>query len=471
MSAIFNPDFEHRVLIVDDDADLLDKVRLMLLTGGIKAIDTVNDSAGVLPHLAATQVSVLLLDWVMPGQGGADLLPQILLEYPGLPVIILTAVNEVQTAVECMHKGAFDFITKPVDPSRLISSIYKAFQINELNWQNKTLKECLLDEPPTRPEVFRDIVTASRKMEAIFRYIEALASSRNPVLITGESGVGKELLATAIHRASGLQGEFVALNVAGLDDLMLADALFGHRRGAFTGANEGRDGLLKKAEHGTIFLDEIGDLSLESQLKLLRMLQEKEYYRLGSDALTKTTARVIAATNRDFRKLIREGKFRHDLYHRLCGHEFTVPPLRERREDVPLLLRHFVDRGAARLNKTSPAIAPQLLETLENYDFPGNVRELENKTFNAVTTNSSGTLTMADFPGIKRLLAAGKQKASPPLRKGKAFQVSFARFPTLEAMEQHLIDAALSRARGNKSTAADLLGISRMTLSRKLISR
>lgn len=460
----------HAVVIVDDDLDLLDKVRLMLLSNGIKNVVKVSSGTELLPTLASKPASVLVLDWVMPGLSGTELLQQVLTAHPDLPVIILTALNDIQTAVECMRQGAFDFITKPVDPNRIISSIHKAFHINDLHRQNRMLKASLLDDSPVCPELFKDIVGCSRKMAAIFRYIESLTSSRNPVLITGESGVGKEVIARAIHRASGLKGEFVALNVAGLDDLMFSDTLFGHRKGAFTGANERRDGLLRKAENGTIFLDEIGDLSMEMQLKLLRLVQEKEYYRLGSDALIKTNARIIAATNRNFKTLITEGRFRHDLYHRLSNHEFAVPPLRERTEDILPLLRHFVAKAAASLQKPMPEISPQLLDILSRYRFPGNVRELENKSINAVTMNTTGTLTMKDFPGIsaKRITARPivphpQEDENPPV-----FQMACDNFPTLDAVERYTINEALRQSGGNRSSAAEMLGISRMTLIRKI---
>jgi DNA-binding NtrC family response regulator len=282
--------------------------------------------------------------------------------------------------------------------------------------------------------------------------------------------VGKEVIARAIHRVSGLSGEFVALNVAGLDDLMFSDTLFGHKKGAFTGANERRDGLLKKAENGTIFLDEIGDLSMDMQLKLLRLVQEKEYYRLGSDALIKTNARIIAATNRNFKALIAEGRFRHDLYHRLSNHEFAIPPLRERPEDILPLLRHFVALAAAAQSKPVPDISPQVWDILSRYQFPGNVRELENKTTNAVTMNTSGTLTMKDFPGISAKRVSAGPITSRPLddETPPVFQMTCNSFPTLEAVERYTIDEALRQNGGNRSSAAEMLGISRMTLIRKI---
>ena len=457
---------QERVLVVDDDADLLSKLRLMLLTASITDIRITTDPRAVAGMLAEEQACVLVMDWIMPGMTGSDLLNQMLAENPGIPVIVLTALNDVQTAVECMRRGAFDFITKPVDPNRFIASVRRAFQMNELNRQNRALRERLLDDAPARAELFGDIVTESRQMERIFRYIEAVAPSSNPVLITGESGVGKELFARAIHRVSGLSGDFVPLNVAGLDDLMFADALFGHRKGAYTGASDARDGLLRKAENGTIFLDEIGDLSLDSQIKLLRLLQEKEYYRLGSDTLCTTNARIVAATNKNFTQLISEGKFRLDLYHRLCGHEFTIPPLRKRPGDIVPLLRRFILRTAQVLEKEPPAIDPQLLEALQRYPFPGNIRELENRTVNAVTANITGTLGLADFPGI-HIPPPQREKTRITFDPDAPLQFSFTEFPTLAAVEQLLIDAAMQRTGGNKTAAAELLGVSRMTLTRR----
>ncbi len=292
------------VLIVDDDSDVLDELRLMLMSNGIKCIKTLADGRDVMAELEKNNHSVVLMDWMMPGLTGADLLPLLARRFRHIPVIVITAVNDLQTVVRCIKQGAFDYITKPIDADRLLLTVEKAFHISELANQNKVLRGYLLGEPLARPENFRDLISRSEKMQAIFKLIETIAPSSHPVLVQGETGVGKELIARAIHKSSGFSGPFIALNVAGLDDLMFSDTLFGHKKGAFTGASEPREGLIAKAQGGTLFLDEIGDMTQESQVKLLRLLQEHEYYRLGSDALIKSDARIIAASNHDFATLI-----------------------------------------------------------------------------------------------------------------------------------------------------------------------
>ena len=313
-------------LFLDDDADFLKEVRFVLLSNKLCDVDTLTDSSMLFSRLDEGNYSILFLDWIMPGLSGADLLPLVAQKYPGLPVVVMTGVNDVETAVSCMKQGALDYVTKPLDSSRLLSSINSALRITELSAQNQQLQDYLLGGPVACPGTFSEILTNSDKMQSIFKVVETIAPSRYPVIVTGETGVGKELIARAVHRASGLAGEFVPLNVAGLDAHTFEDTLFGHNKGAFTGAVERRDGLIRKAQGGTLFLDEIGDLSLECQMKLLRLLQENEYYRMGSDLLLKNEARIIVATNRDFRKMLKQGTFREDLYHRLCYHKLHLPP-------------------------------------------------------------------------------------------------------------------------------------------------
>ncbi|BDV42798.1 sigma-54-dependent Fis family transcriptional regulator [Geotalea uraniireducens] len=459
---------KHSVMIVDDDADFLDKVRLLLVSNDIRDVLPVGDSTTVLDELQRGVFSAILLDWVMPIKSGADLLPLIVQRYPHIPVIIMTAVNDIDTVVDCIKEGAFDYITKPLDSGRLLSSLHKAFQLSELTSQNRQLKEYLLSDTLAAPHIFTDILTCNSRMRAIFKIIETVGPTHHPVLITGETGVGKELIARAIHKASGLTGEFIPLNVAGLDDLMFTDTLFGHKRGAFTGANEPREGLIAKAQGGTLFLDEIGDLSLESQVKLLRLLQEHEYYRLGSDVLAKSDARVVAASNRDFAELINDGKFRLDLYQRLCFHELHIPSLRERSEDIPLLVKHYSKEIARTLNKVPPKISLELDLALREYEFPGNIRELISKVNKAVTFNQSGTLTLGDFPGI--LPASSPPRHAVRVNYDKVFtlQAVFEHFPSLEDVERLIIEEAVKAVGGNKTAAAELLGITRPTLNKRL---
>ncbi len=266
----------------------------------------------------------------MPYLSGTELLPTLVADFPDIPVMIMTASDDLETAIECLKMGAFDYLLKPVEPNRLISAIDKALKLNSLRNEVSSLKECLLTGRLEHSEAFSDIITSSQKMHAIFQYVEVISRSRQPILITGETGVGKELMACAIHKLSEPKGAFVTVNVAGLDDMMFSDTLFGHKKGAYTGADQPREGLVGKASGGTLFLDEIGDLSQLSQVKLLRLLQGEEYYPLGSDVLKFTDARILVATNQNLLQLIDQGKFRKDLYYRLCAYQINIPPLRER---------------------------------------------------------------------------------------------------------------------------------------------
>ena len=290
------------------------------------------------------------------------------------------------------------------------------------------------------------------------------------MLITGETGVGKGLIAECIYRISGLSGPLVAVNVAGLDDAMFSDTLFGHKRGAFTGAEKEREGMVGKAAGGTLFLDEIGDLSTSSQVKLLRLLQEQTYTPLGSDLVKKSDAHIIAATNQDLRRLSAEQQFRQDLYFRLSAHHVEVPPLRERAEDIPLLVGHFINEAARSMNKPVPDATPELLSLLSVYHFPGNIRELRAMLFDAVALHRSGPLLSMESckEAIEKNRGFGD---STLLEKGPEMPTAVqtvGRFPTLKELEQLFIEEALRQADGNQGIAAMLLGISRTALNRRL---
>jgi len=458
------PVIQQQVLVVDDEPGILAKVSLLLASSDIPRVATLSDSRLALPYLREEQVSVVVVDWVMPEVTGGELLQRITADYPQIPVIVMTAMGDVETAVNCMRAGAFDFLTKPVDPNRLVASVRKALQVSELGNQNRILRDYLLADRLRNPDAFAGIVTNSKKMRAIFQYIEAIASSRQPVLITGETGVGKELLARAVHSVSGVSGPFISLNAAGLDDFMFSDTLFGHKKGAFTGADSKRDGLISAAAGGTLFLDEIGDLNLASQIKLLRLLQEREYYRMGSDLLLKSDARVVAASNMDFAALRAAGSFRNDLYFRLCAHEFRVPPLRERLEDVAPLVDYFVRGIALQQDKPVPAVSPELIASLTQYLFPGNVRELYNMVHHAVTCNDGQMLELADFAGIKPVPVRTK-----PVSDGSnPLLAIFGKFPTVFQVEEYLIGEAMKMTGGNQTAAAELLGLARPTLNKRL---
>ena len=458
-----------KILVVDDDTDLLHQLTRSLVSNGLGEVEPLSSALDVMERLAAGDISVLLLDLVMPGIPGDELLRNVNQAYPHIPVIMMTAVTDVSTAVGCIKSGAFDYLTKPLDSSRLYATVSKAISFSEMAVQNRHLKNFLLGEPLARPEIFSAIITTDAKMKSIFKLVETVAPTLHPILITGETGVGKELVARAIHDASGLNGEFVPVNVAGLDDVMFSDMIFGHRRGAYTGASESREGLIRKAAGGTLFLDEIGDMNQESQKMLLRLLQEKEYYRLGSDILYQSSARIIAASNRDFKEMISAGSFRQDLYHRLTIHQIKIPPLRERSGDIPLLAEHFAGEAAVALRMEPPELSLELKIALSGYDFAGNVRELMNMIRDAVARSSKSRLTVQDFPGITPVEAARKKGLLKVSTEGGfSLYASFEKFPTIDEVEELLIREAMKISEGNKGVATEMLGISRPTLNKKL---
>lgn len=452
------------VLLVDDEQDILDTFSLILRTEGIEGITTLNDSREVLPFLAERGAALVVLDLAMPYMSGFELLLKIREDYPDIPVIISTGANDIETAVKCMKNGAIDYLVKPLEMAIFVSAVKKNLRIHELRNEAAMLAEALLNDNLKHPDAFSSIITRNRKMIDIFRYVEAIADSRHPVLVTGETGVGKELIAKALHTISGRKGEFVAINVAGLDDTMFSDALFGHERGAFTGADHRRGGIIAQAANGTLFLDEIGELSEASQVKLLRLLQEESYYPLGSDVPRKSLMRIVADTNKDMKQLVQMKIIRKDLYYRLCGHHIQIPPLRERLEDIPLLVDRFFEDAAASLNKNKPTPPPELVPFLCLYPFPGNIRELQAMVFDAVAQHTSGVLSLRVFKDIIR------QLSQPiPISQGDTdSDLSQYYFPTLQQLEYSHIKEALKISGGNKSTAALLLGISRQTLHYKL---
>ncbi len=335
----------------------------------------------------------------------------------------------------------------------------------ELQRENRQLSRHMLKCELEHPEIFDKIVTRNPKMQAVFSYLESIAGSRHPILILGESGVGKEQIAHGIHQLENNEGSLVSVNVAGLDDNAFTDTLFGHQKGAFTGAERSRSGLIEQAAGGTLFLDEIGDLSLASQVKLLRLLQEGEYYRLGSDTPSQLRARIICATHKNLNEAVTQGAFRKDLYYRLNTHMVRLPPLRERREDLPLLLEYFLETSAEELGKPVPTPPRELAALLNSYSFPGNLRELKMMVHDAVSRHSGGVLSMSPF--IERIGESREQLV--PVADNPF--IAMCELPTISASTELLVDAALGRAADNQSLAARLLGISQPALSKRLKQR
>jgi DNA-binding NtrC family response regulator len=459
------------VVLVDDEEDVLFSSSVMLETHGICPVITLSDGRDLLPYLQENGVGVIVLDLSMPHVSGADLLSEVVQRHPEIPVVVMTATQEVETAVACMKGGAFDYLVKPVEENRYLSCVRRALELCSLRQQVGALRRSLLEQRLQNDEAFASIITNSPRMQSIFRYVEAVCASREPILITGETGVGKGLIAKAVHRLSGLAGEFVSVNVAGLDDALFSDTLFGHKKGAFTGAERDRDGMVAKAAGGNLFLDEIGDLSIASQVKLLRLLQEQTYMPLGSDVAKKSDAHIVAATNQDLRRITAEGSFRQDLFFRLSAHRVEVPPLRERLEDIPLLVAHFIDQAARSLGKDAPEPTPELLALLSVYHFPGNVRELRAMIFDAVALHRSGPYLSKEScrEAMEQNRRFGEGAQTEQKQSIGTSLHTMGRFPTLKEAEKLLIDEALRQARGNQGIAAMLLGISRPALNRRLM--
>ena len=462
------PEVPNSILLVGEDQQAQEQTKLLLLNAGVGTVLALADSRATLSFLEQHGVSLVVLD-MTPAMYAAELLPKILREYPHIPVVVETASADANIAVSCMKSGAVDYMIRPFESGRMVTAVECALSSGDSRQEALSLKECLLNDRLEHAEAFAAIKTGCRKMRSIFQYTEVIARSPQAVLITGETGVGKELFAQAIHRVSKVRGQFVSINVAGLDDAMFSDTLFGHKKGAFTGADQYRDGLVSKAAMGTLFLDEIGDLNELSQVKLLRLLQEREYYPVGADMVKSSTARIILATNVDLQERIKEGRFRRDLYYRLCSHQIRIPALRERREDIPLLLDTFIEEAAAHFGRDVPVVAPELVKALTEYDFPGNVRELQARVSDAVARNEEGMLTPDDFPGVAASLPPCRPVSSVvPTAENAGIYSLFGRLPTFHEIEDYLIVEALKISEGNYAVAASILGVTRQTISKRL---
>jgi len=455
------------ILLVDDEEELLFSSQLILRRGGFSNVLTQSDSRRVMEMLAEQPVALVLLDMTMPHLSGNELLGQIKRAYPEISVVMVTAVNDLETAVSCMQAGAENYLVKPVERERLVATVRMSYELARTRGELERLRRNLTDGTLDNESAFSGIVTASPRMRGIFQYLESVAPSSQPVLIGGETGTGKELIARAVHDLSGCSGPLVAVNLAGLDDTMFSDTLFGHVKGAFTGAERAREGLIRQAGGGTLFLDEIGDLAPTSQVKLLRLLQEGEYLPLGADKVQVSDARIVAATHADLKQRMETGAFRPDLYYRLCSHRLELPPLRERQEDLPLLMAHFLKKAAARLRKPCPAAPSELLSYLSAYRFPGNIRELEALIHDAVARSTGRTLSLDTFISAigDDLAVSSGSLANANRCHACPFGDSF---PTLKTAEDHLIAEALRLSGNNQRLAAVYLGITRQALNTRL---
>ena len=458
-----NPDLYpyFSILLVDDEPEALMGCEFMLQSAGITNLLTCQDSTEVMLTVEQQNIGMVLLDLSMPYITGDELLCKLTENHPDIPVIIITGLNQIETAIKCMQSGAFDYLVKPVEETRLVSAVKRAIELSELKQEYSAFKRHVFTNKLNKPDAFTDLVTRNSTMLSLMHYMETIGTTHRPVLITGETGTGKELAARAIHNICARKGEFVAINIAGLDDIMFSDTLFGHVQGAFTGAQTNRGGFIEKAAGGTLFLDEIGDMPMQSQIKLLRLLQEHEYFPIGADAAKPMEARIITATNQNLQELQSKGKFRTDLYYRLMTHTVHLPALRDRIDDIPLLVNHFLEQAAAALNKTVPTVPCELYTLLSTYHFPGNVRELEAMVFEALNNHNSRMLSCKCF---KEHIQAHRDTAPDTVIKDSPQKSPFnyfSKLPTLAEAPRMLITEALQRTNGNQSIAANLLGISR----------
>lgn len=461
---------EHAVVMIDDEDEFLRTASYFLRSSGINNCRIFSLTGEALSFIRENPVSVVTLDLSMPGVDGKSTLQELSKNVPHIPVLIITAQNDLTTAVECMKCGAHDYITKPFEESRFVAAVRNAVELNSARSEAELLKRSILRRDSCLPEAFSSILTAEENMFNIFQYAKAIAPTSLPVLVTGETGVGKELMAQAIHTLSAREGLFVPVNIAGLDANLFVDTLFGHRKGSFTGAENDRKGLVEQAAKGTLFLDEIGDLCPDSQIKLLRLLQENQYYPLGSDIPKKANVRIIAATNRNLNEMKNKGEFRSDLFFRLQAHEIYLPPLRERKKDIPVLVDHYLEEAAKELNKNKPTPPPELYSLLEAYAFPGNIRELRGLIYNAVTQHQGRMLSLSS---IKQKIGMSssplpEEKNTANTFPAKGLFKNLTALPTLKETEEILIEEALCRSHHNISLAGSLIGMSRQALSARI---
>jgi len=451
---------KNKVLIVDDEPKICSILSALLTKNGYE-VEVANSGEAGLDMYSKFEPAVVLLDLKMPGMNGMEVM-EILAKrfHTDCKVIIMTAHGEVRTAVEAMKKGAFDYLQKPFDNDELLAIISRAMEMVALKHRVKQLEDQLEETYG-----FESIVGISDKMKSTFTLMHKFAATDGTVLVSGESGTGKELIIRAIHQAGKRKtGPFVVVNCGAIPQNLIESEFFGHEAGSFTDAKELRKGKFESANSGTLFLDEIGELPLEAQVKLLRVIEEGTFSRVGSDKSISVDVRVMAATNRDIAEMVNDGKFREDLYWRLNVLSLNVCPMRERKEDIPLLVEHFLDRYAGSLSIEQPSVSDKAMELLTAYEWPGNARELQNCIYSAMTIAASSTIEPADLP--RRIYSESKQPDITSVEGGISL-AQIASDATAKA-EQEAINKAMSEANGNREKAADLLGINRKTLYRKL---
>lgn len=465
-----------RILIVDDNEVILIHCREILKRAGFHDVVLCSDSRQTSDLLTNNDIALVFLDLSMPHITGLELIDIITSEHPHISIAVITMANEVETAVECMRKGVLDYLVKPIESARLVLTVRRAMEERQLREEYAALKKTLFSDRLQHAGSFSEIITNNKNMNTIFRYVEAIATSHRPVQVTGETGTGKELMARAIHSISQVSGPFVAVNIAGLDDNLLSDTLFGHIKGAYTGADSSHTGLVEEAENGTLFLDEIGDLTPTSQIKLLRLIQEKEYLPLGANTPLHCNIRIITATHCNLENEMKEGHFRKDLFYRLQIHHINIPPLRERLDDLPLLANHFIAKTAKQIHREILSVSRNLLNALAGYCYPGNIRELDSMLFDAVSRHESEKAIVDE---IKSYIAQREpcvcetdmhQSTGETVNNRSTLFATCQTLPTTREAGDMLVEEAMHRAHDNQALAAGMIGLSPSALNRRLKS-
>ncbi len=443
---------KEKVLVVDDDREMCSLLQ-EILTSEEFSVTAIQDSLEAAKRIAREDFDLLITDLKMKGLKGLDLMEESKKIAPLMPVIIITAFGTVESAIQAMKRGAYDYITKPFQTDELLLTVKKALENRFLKKEVTRLKR----EVESRYH-FHQLIGKSPAMQRIYDLVEKISDTSSNVLVTGESGTGKELVAKAIHyNGVRKEGPFIAVNCAAIPETLLESELFGYKKGAFTDAKTDKKGLISEAHTGALFLDEVTEMALTLQAKLLRVIEERTVRPLGDTQSHSVDIRVISTSNRDIQSLIQQGRFREDLYYRLKVIDIELPPLRERREDIPLLVQHFIHKFNAEMNKRASGVSEPALRVMMNHSWAGNVRELENVIQRAVTLSQQETILPEDLPS---------SMLEP--REENLIEKSLKENLTLDQMEKEYIRRTLIQTGGNKSRAAEILGLDRKTLYRKI---
>ena len=449
-----------KILLVEDKDGMRDMLTRALSRDGYE-VSACADGIAATTALQAEPFDLVLTDLKLPGKDGFEVLKAAKAAHPDLPVVVMTAFGSIESAVIAMKGGAYDFISKPFDPDHLKLVLDKATQTHNLKTENRVLKQMTRHGEP--PEIIGD----SAELEEVKNRVKQVAAGDTTVLLTGESGCGKEVFARLVHTSSPRSdGPFIAINCAAIPDQLLESELFGHEKGAFTGASSRHEGKFELAKGGTIFLDEIGDMDMSLQVKLLRVLQDGEVMRVGGGHAIPLDVRVVAATNQELAQRIDDGRFREDLYYRLAAFPIHVPPLRERRGDIPALAEHFIQRFSKELNRPIKGLSPETVDTLMSYNWPGNVRELQNCLERSVILATGDTLDTIDLGPARKPQNASADSATDPVSLDGPLAEVAAR--AQRHYESQKIRMVMNHTGGNKSKAAELLGVSYKTLLTKI---